>query len=150
EFIQGKSAMFYMGSWAIGDFNDATRNTMGGPSNIGFFPFPTVSGGSGTIDQLPMNAGDPIMMSAKKYNANSAMADWLKFVAENSGDRAMSLKGAISGFPAASPPANLPPTTTLAAAQIKAAKTPLGWFESLMSAKAQDVAQKNAAGLING
>jgi len=34
--------------------------------------------------------------------------------------------------------------------QIKAAKQPLGWFESLMSAKAQDVAQKNAAGLVNG
>ena len=43
EFIQGKAAMFYMGSWAIGDYNDTTRNTMGGPSNVGFFPFLTVS-----------------------------------------------------------------------------------------------------------
>jgi len=150
EFIQGKAAMFYMGSWAIGDYNDATRNTMGGPTNVGYFPFPTVSGGSGSVDQVPMNAGLPIMMSAKKYNANPAMADWLKFLAQNYGNTAMSLKGAISGFPASTPPANLPATTTLVTTQIKAAKQPLGWFESLMSAKAQDVAQKNAAGLVNG
>jgi raffinose/stachyose/melibiose transport system substrate-binding protein len=150
EFIQGKAAMFYMGSWAIGDYNDATRNTMGGPTNIGYFPFPTVSGGTGSVDQIPMNAGLPVMMSAKKYNANSAMADWLKYVAQNYGNTAMSLKGAISGFPASTTPTNLPATTTLVTSQIKAAKQPLGWFESLMSAKAQDVAQKNAAGLANG
>jgi raffinose/stachyose/melibiose transport system substrate-binding protein len=150
EFIQGKAAMFYMGSWAIGDYNDATRNTMGGPTNVGYFPFPTVSGGSGSVDQIPMNAGLPIMMSAKKYNANTAMADWLKFLAQNYGNTAMSVKGAISGFPASTTPANLPATTTLVTTQIKAAKQPLGWFESLMSAKAQDVAQKNAAGLVNG
>jgi raffinose/stachyose/melibiose transport system substrate-binding protein len=150
EFIQGKAAMFYMGSWAIGDYNDATRNKMGGPDNVGFFPFPTVTGGSGTVDQIPMNAGDPIMVSAKKYKDNPNLAEWLKFLAQNYGDRAMSLKGAVSGFPAAQAPANLPATTTLVTGQIKAATQPLGWFESLMPAKAQSVAQKNAAGLVNG
>jgi len=150
EFIQGKAAMFYMGSWAIGDYNDASRNTMGGPGNIGYFPFPTVSGGAGSVDQIPMNAGLPIMMSAKKYKDNPGLADWLKYLAQNYGDTAMKLKGAISGFPATNAPADLPPTTVLVTNQIKAAKQPLGWFESLMPAKGQDVAQKNAAGLVNG
>ena len=149
-FLQGKSAMFYMGSWAVGDYNDPAKNKIGGPDNVGYFAFPTVAGGSGSIDQLPMNAGDPIMVSAKKYKGNPGLADWLKFLAENYGDRALSLKGAISGFPATSSPGTLPSTTTLVTTQIKATKAPLGWFESLMSAKAQDVAQKNAAGLVNG
>ena len=105
-FLQGKSAMFYMGSWAVGDYNDPAKNKIGGPDNVGYFAFPTVAGGSGSIDQLPMNAGDPIMVSAKKYKGNPGLADWLKFLAENYGDRALSLKGAISGFPATSSPAN--------------------------------------------
>lgn len=150
EFIQGKAAMFYMGSWAIGDYNDGARNTMGGPGNVGFFAFPAVTGGSGTIDQMPMNAGQPIMVSAKKYNENPALGAWLKYLAENYGNVALNLKGALSGFPASSTPTNLPATTTLVTEQFKAAKQPLGWFESLMPAKAQDVAQKNAAGLVGG
>jgi raffinose/stachyose/melibiose transport system substrate-binding protein len=150
QFIQGKAAMFYMGSWAIGDYNDATRNKIGGPDNIGFFPFPTVAGGSGSVDQMPMNAGDPIMVSAKKYHDEPALAEWLKFLAQNYGNTAISLKGAISGFPASTLPSNLPSTTTLVTTQMQAAKQPLGWFESLMSAKAQSVAQTNAAGLVNG
>jgi raffinose/stachyose/melibiose transport system substrate-binding protein len=150
EFIQGKAAMFYMGSWAVGDYNDTSRNTMGGPDNIGFFPFPAVSGGDGSVDQVPMNAGLPIMVSAKKYRENAALGEWLKYLAEHYGEVAMNLKGAVSGFPASAQPASLPSTTKLVTEQIKATKQPLGWFESLMSAKGQNVAQTNAAGLVNG
>jgi raffinose/stachyose/melibiose transport system substrate-binding protein len=150
EFLLGKSAMFYMGSWAIGDYNDATRNKIGGPDNVGFFPFPTVSGGSGSIDQTPMNAGQPFMISAKKYKDNPAMAEWLKYFVENFGNVSLAKRGAISGFVASEKPANLPSTTVLVTTQIAASKQPVQWFEALMPPKAQQVAQTNAAGLVNG
>ena len=41
EFLTGKAAFFYMGSWALANFNDATANQIGA-DNIGFAPFPAV------------------------------------------------------------------------------------------------------------
>src|SRR6266700_5864588 len=55
-FLQGKAGMYYMGSWALRDFNTPTEVKIGA-ENIGFFPFPTVAGGTGTTDQTPVNAG---------------------------------------------------------------------------------------------
>jgi raffinose/stachyose/melibiose transport system substrate-binding protein len=152
-FLQGKAAMFYMGSWAVADFNDPAKNKIGGPDSIGFFPIPTVAGGSGSIDQTPMNAGLPIMVSAKKYNAAPGpMGAWLKYLAQNYAAVAMAKRSVISGFVLADAdrPATLPSTTTVVTDQIKSTKQPLGWFESLMSAKAQQVAQTNAPSLVNG
>jgi raffinose/stachyose/melibiose transport system substrate-binding protein len=150
-FLQGKAAMFYMGSWAVADYTDTARNKIGGPDSVGYFPFPTVAGGAGSLDQTPMNAGDPIMVSAKKYNAASGpMGEWLKYVAQNYGTVALAKRGAVSGLVATDKPASLPSTTTLVGEQIRATKTPILWFEALMTQKAQQVAQKNAPGLVNG
>jgi len=148
EFLTGKAAMFYMGSWALSDFNTASLNQIG-DSNIGFFPFPAVAGGSGSIDQTPENAGQPVMISAKSYNANPAMADWLKFVLQNYGAAAIAL-GDLSGFAIAQTPATLPNTTKLAIAELAATQTPVGWFETLFNAKATNVSQTNAARLVTG
>ena len=46
QFLTGKAAMFYMGSWALANFNDKAQNKIGA-ENIGFMPFPTVAGGKG-------------------------------------------------------------------------------------------------------
>ncbi len=148
EFLTGKAAMFYMGSWVLSDFNTASLNQIG-DSNIGFFPFPAVAGGSGSIDQTPENAGQPVMISAKSYNANPAMADWLKFVLQNYGSAAIAL-GDLSGFAIAQTPATLPNTTKLAIAELAATQTPVGWFETLFNAKATNVSQTNAARLVTG
>jgi len=147
-FLQGKSAMFYMGSWATGDFTDPAKNKIGGDDNVGFFPLPTVAGGSGSIDQTPMNAGLPIMFSAKKYNP--AIGEWLKYVVDNYGDTALKDKGVISGFVVTDQPANLPSTTQTVLNQIKATTVPLQWFEAPLTAKAGSVSTKNAASLVNG
>ena len=148
EFLQGKAAMYYMGSWALSDFNNTSLDQIG-DSNIGFFPFPAVTGGAGSIDQTPENAGQPIMISAKNYNANPAFADWLKFVVDNYGNAAIAL-GDLSGFNVTTTPSTLPPTTKIVVAQIAATKTPVGWFETLFNSKATSVSQTNAARLVTG
>jgi len=48
-FLTGGAAFFYMGSWALANFNDAEQNQIGA-DNIGFAPFPEVEGGAGSID----------------------------------------------------------------------------------------------------
>src|SRR6266567_910359 len=66
-FLNGKAAMFYMGSWELRDYNTASVNKLG-VDNIGFFPFPNVTGGAGNSTQTPMNAGQPTAVNKKKYN----------------------------------------------------------------------------------
>jgi raffinose/stachyose/melibiose transport system substrate-binding protein len=146
-FLQGDAGMYYMGSWALADFNNPKLNKIG-VDNIGFFPFPAVSGGKGSVDQTPSNAGQPIMVSAKKYSP--AEGQWLKFVFDNYGNAALSQAGALSGFKVTKTPASLPPTTQLAINQIKAIKTPVLWFEALMGAKQTSLSQTNAARLVTG
>src|SRR5699024_5822957 len=41
QFLTGDAAMFYMGSWALSDFNNEEGNDIGA-ENIGFMPFPEV------------------------------------------------------------------------------------------------------------
>jgi raffinose/stachyose/melibiose transport system substrate-binding protein len=146
-FLQGKAAMYYMGSWAVADFNNPALNKIGA-GDVGFFPFPAVPGGAGSIDQTPMNAGQPIMFSKKAYTP--AVAQWLKYLVQNYGSVALSKESEVSGFVVDSPPASLSPTTQLTLNQIAATKTPVLWFEALFSAQATTVSQQNAAELANG
>ncbi|GAA1011633.1 ABC transporter substrate-binding protein [Acrocarpospora pleiomorpha] len=146
-FLQGKAGMFYMGSWAVGDFNDPAKNKIGADT-IGYMPFPTVAGGVGTADQTPMNVGLPTMVSAKAYTP--AVGEWLKYLATNYGDTALSKRGIVTGFKVNNPPATIPATTKVVQDQIAGTKDPVLWFEALFSARATSVAQKNAARLVTG
>ena len=51
-FLTGKAAFFYMGSWALANFADEKANQIGS-DNIGFLPFPNVTGGKGDASQTP-------------------------------------------------------------------------------------------------
>jgi raffinose/stachyose/melibiose transport system substrate-binding protein len=46
QFLTGQAGIFYMGSWALGNFNDPAQNQIGEDA-IGWFPVPTVDGGVG-------------------------------------------------------------------------------------------------------
>src|SRR5205823_4339159 len=63
EFLTGKSAMIYMGSWLLGNINSDADKI--GADNVGFFKFPAVDGGKGSIDQYPSNVGLPATFSKK-------------------------------------------------------------------------------------
>jgi raffinose/stachyose/melibiose transport system substrate-binding protein len=146
-FLQGKAAMFYMGSWILGELNDPAKNQIG-LANVGFFPFPKVVGGSGPSKLIPMNAGQPTSINPKKLTPGNEQ--WLKYVAQHYGDEAMRQKGQVTGFKVHKFPKNLSPATKMVVSQLAAAKDPVLWFEALFSAKATTMSQQDAAPLVTG
>ncbi len=144
-FLSGKAAMFYMGSWELRDYTTPSVNKIG-VDNVGFFPFPNVTGGIGNSTQTPMNAGQPTSINQKKYNAT--IGQWLAYMAKNYGDVALQKEGAVTGFVVHNPPANLDPLTTLVINQIKQVSQPVLWFEALFSTKATNISQQDAALLV--
>ncbi|WP_022891655.1 ABC transporter substrate-binding protein [Agromyces subbeticus] len=147
QFLTGGAAFFYMGSWALANFNDEEQNQIGA-DNIGFAPFPEVEGGAGSIDQVPANVGIPVMLSKKGYTDSTA--DWLKCIAENYGDTVLAESGVVSGFALENPPADLPPTTQIVQDVIANAPSSVLWFEALFTSKGTTVSQTNGGGLGNG
>lgn len=146
-FLTGKAAFFYMGSWALANFNDASQNQIG-VDNVGFAPFPAVAGGKGSIDQVPANVGIPVMFSKK--GADDDTKAWITCIAENYGDVVLKDSGVVSGFALSSEPTDLPSTTQLVQDTIKNAPSSVLWFEALFSSKGTSVSQTNGGGLANG
>jgi len=147
QFLTGKAAMFYMGSWELGDFNDATKNKIGA-DNIGFMSFPAVTGGKGSADQIPANVGLPVAVSAKSYN--DKVGGWLSCVAKNYGTSALKDQGSVSGFKPNGDTGTLPALTTTVQDTIAKTTTSVLWFEALFSTKATETSQTNAASLATG
>ena len=146
-FLQGKAAMYYMGSWALRDFTNPSTDKIGA-DNIGFFPFPNVTGGSGNSNQTPMNAGLTTVVNKQKYN--NAVGQWLAYIAKNYGDVALAKEGAVTGFVVHEKPANLPALTTLVLDQVAKVSEPVLWFEAAFSTKATNLSGQNAAPLVTG
>lgn len=146
-FLQGKTAMIYMGSWALADFNNPSETTIGS-SNIGYFPFPNVIGGIGNSSQTPMNAGQPTSVNKAKYT--DVFGQWLAYMVKNYGDIALQKQGAVTGFVVHNRPASLPALTTLVIDLIPKVTQPVLWFEALFSTKATNVSQQDAAPLVTG
>lgn len=146
QFLTGQAAMIYMGSWALSAWNDSTQNKIG-VDNIGFMPFPAVSGGKGSIDQVPANAGQPLVLSKKAYDAGSQA--WLKCIAQNYGDQVLTDSGVISGFKL-SKSHDVNALTKTVQDQINNASSSVLWFEALFSAKATTVSQNDGGSLGNG
>jgi raffinose/stachyose/melibiose transport system substrate-binding protein len=146
-FLQGKAAMFYMGSWILGELNDPKQDAIG-LENVGYFPFPAVAGGKGPATIIPMNAGQPSSVNPRKLDAGNTA--WLKYAMQHYGDVAMTLKGQVTGFKVHKYPANLSPATKLVVSTLATAKNPVLWFEALFSAKATTVSQQDATPLVTG
>jgi raffinose/stachyose/melibiose transport system substrate-binding protein len=74
-FAQGKAAMYYMGSWEMGMVSDTSlpedfRN------NIGIFPLPVVTGGTGKVTDIAAWNGGGYSVSAK----SPVKAEAIKFL----------------------------------------------------------------------
>lgn len=150
QFLQGQAAMFYMGSWVIGDFNNEERNEIG-VENIGFFNIPLVEGGEGTLNDYSVNAGLTTSISSSRYEENpEAIGAWLTCVFEDYGDRAMQEQGLITGFRVEEMPEDVPVLTQLAQEQIDMVENGALWFEGRFNAQTQDVAWNNAELLVIG
>jgi raffinose/stachyose/melibiose transport system substrate-binding protein len=147
EFMNGSAAMFYMGSWALSDFNDPERNQIG-VENIGFMPFPAVEGGEGDISQIAANVGLPATFNAKSYDEN--VGAWLGCIAENYGSVALETQQRVSGFKVNTPVADIPTLTQEVQERVAGTDQAVLWFEALFSTKATTTSQTNAAQLVTG
>ncbi|MFD9399310.1 ABC transporter substrate-binding protein [Streptomyces sp. NPDC060011] len=147
QFLTGKAAMFYMGSWALTNIADPKQNKVGA-DNVGFMPFPAVAGGKGSIDQYPSNVG--LAMTLGKKSFDSKVGDWVGCIAKNYGSTALKDQGSISGFKANTPVKDANEVTAKVRTTIGESQQNVLWFEALFSTKATTVSQTNAASLING
>jgi raffinose/stachyose/melibiose transport system substrate-binding protein len=144
-FLQGKAAMFYMGSWQLRAFNDSNQNKIG-TDKIGFFSIPLVPGGAGSLDEYPINAGLTTSFSKAAYTP--AVGEWMKYVFEHYGDRAMSELGMVTGFNVKTMPKDTPALTQMVQSKINGVKRAALWFEARFSTKAQLMAWDNAQLLV--
>ncbi|MFJ4620738.1 ABC transporter substrate-binding protein [Streptomyces sp. NPDC088812] len=147
QFLTGKAGMLYMGSWALANIADEKQNTVGA-ENIGFMPFPAVTGGKGSIDQYPSNVGLGIALGEKTFDKNTGA--WVSCIAKNYGSTALKDSGTISGFKVNTEVEDANEVTTQVRDTISASKQNVLWFEALFSTKATTVSQTNAAGLVSG
>lgn len=149
-FLQGRAAMYYMGSWALRDFNNPELNKIG-IDNIGFFNIPLVEGGVGTLNDYSINAGLTTSFSQKEFSRNpQGYGEWMKAVFSAYGDRAMSELGMITGFTVSQIPDDVSPLTRLTVAEIDNVKNGAPWFEAYFNARTQAVATDNVQLLVTG
>jgi raffinose/stachyose/melibiose transport system substrate-binding protein len=146
QFLTGKAGMFYMGSWVLANYADKKQNKIGN-ENIGFFPIPTVTGGTGSTDQTVANVGLPTGLSAKLYGEKTGA--WLKCIGENYGKASLEKQGRISGFKV-NGDVKVDAMTQLVQEQIKGTKTGLVWFEAYFSSKASTTSWNNIGSMVNG
>ncbi len=146
QFLQGKAAMYFMGSWELRSFNDPEKALLG-MDNIGFFNAPLVKDGKGTLDDFSINVGTVTSISKASYN--ETVGAWLKCVFSKYGDRAMSELGMITGFKVENPPSELTPLTQFVLDHLGAAKNAYLPWESLFNPKAGQVAADNVQLLIS-
>ncbi|WP_206669772.1 ABC transporter substrate-binding protein [Paenibacillus luteus] len=144
-FLQGKAAMFYMGSWQLRAFNDEERNQIGS-DQIGFFSIPLVRDGIGTLDEYPINAGLTTSFSKSAYTPE--VGQWIRYVFERYGNRAMNELGIVTGFNVSTTPDDLPLLTKLIQQKIGEVTKGALWFEARFDTNAQLMAWNNAQLLI--
>ncbi|WP_395639113.1 ABC transporter substrate-binding protein [Pseudolysinimonas sp.] len=145
EFLTGNAAMIYMGSWLLGNIN-GEGNAIGA-DNVGFFPFPEVEGGAGSIDDYPANVGVPATFAASSADDPGVEA-WLTCIAENYGNAALE-QGQITGF-VATEDFDLPAISQEIADTIGSSTSSVLWFEALFNAEASQISSVNAALLVTG
>lgn len=147
DFLTGKAAMKYDGTWLLSNINNEDENQIG-LDNVGFMPFPAVEGGKGAIDQWPANAGTAFAMNPKTFGPK--VGDWLSCIAENYGAQALSDAGVISGFKVNEEVADLPVTTQAIQEKVAEVEETVLWFEALMDGKSTSLAQSNMSLLVSG
>jgi raffinose/stachyose/melibiose transport system substrate-binding protein len=137
-FLTGQAAFYYMGSWALVPFNDATANQIG-LNNIGFLPFPEVTGGVGSRSEVPANASMPLALSKAAFDDGAK--DWLVCMAENFGHVALGQYGQLTGFAVVGDLTGVPALTVEVSDMLGAATSSVLWFEALFPVEAASTSQ---------
>jgi raffinose/stachyose/melibiose transport system substrate-binding protein len=85
----GKAAMELMGQWEPSTQKDGSTNKQGIGKDLGYFPFPTVEGGVGSVDDV-MGGGNGIAVGK---NAPPVAIDFLKYFTSADVQRYMAQQG---------------------------------------------------------
>lgn len=147
QFLTGDAAMMYNGSWILSSVYDEERNEIGA-DNVGFFPFPAVEGGAGSIEDYPANTGTVTAISAELYN--DKVGDWLACIAENYGSSLMENQGAISGFAQNTEVEGVEPLVAEVSDRMTSAEDAVLWLEGPFDQRFGDAAGLNAGSLVAG
>lgn len=147
EFLTGGAAMMYNGSWVLSAIYDEERNEIG-VDNIGFFPFPAVAGGEGSIDDYPANTGTVTAISASLYN--DEVGAWLACIAENYGSSLLENQGAISGFAQNTEVEGVQPLIAEVSDRMADAQDAVQWLEGPFDQRFADAAGLSAGNLVAG
>ena len=147
QLLTGEVGMMYNGSWMLADINNPEINQLGADA-IGFMPFPGVTGGAGSIDQYPANAGAATAFSTDKYN--EGVDAWLTCIAENYGSSVMNEQGVISGFALNQPVDEVPPLTGQVQNIMAEVTETVTWFELAFQPRAAAAAGENAVPFMSG
>ncbi|MBC7217634.1 MAG: extracellular solute-binding protein [Candidatus Caldatribacterium sp.] len=143
-FLQGKAAIYYMGSWALRDFHNPEVNKIG-VETIGLFNVPLVPDGVGTLEEWNVNAGLTTSVSRAKFEENSkVIGGWMQYVFSRYGDRAMQELGLVTGFHVREVPKELSPLTKMVLEKLASVKGGSFWFEALFDPRTTSVAWDNA------
>lgn len=146
QFFAGNVGMMYNGSWTLSSIYDEEQNPLG-PDAFGFFPFPEVEGGEGSINDYPANTGTVTAINADLYN--DEVGDWLVCISENYGSSLMENQGAISGF-VQNTEVETPELVGEIVSQMEGATGAVIWFEAPFGARFGDAAGTNAGPLLDG
>lgn len=94
EFLNGKAAMYLMGTWELPNFTTNEEIPQEFRDNVGFFKFPTVEGGKGDIDSWVGGPGVGLFVSENsKVKADSK--EFVKFFVEKWGEQSVEKAGVI-------------------------------------------------------
>ncbi|MFC5402246.1 extracellular solute-binding protein [Cohnella soli] len=89
-FKTGKSAMYFMGSWATGGIE---TSTVGQSGDVGVFKFPTI-GGKGNPDEFMLAPGSAFAVSKNSKHLAETL-DFLNYFMLNYPKEAFAVKGAV-------------------------------------------------------
>lgn len=146
-FVSGEAAMFYWGSFDLGNLTDPEFTEIG-PENVGFIPFPSVAGGAGARTDLVVNIGIPLGMSVARFDEGAR--EWLECIAENWGNEMLRQHSALSGFKVTDTTIELPPLTQQVLDSLEEADNSILWFEAHFNPQATTTSQSYAALLATG
>ncbi|HJV16292.1 MAG TPA: extracellular solute-binding protein [Bacillales bacterium] len=94
EFLNGKAAMYLMGTWELPNFTTNEDIPKDFRDNVGYFKFPTVENGKGNIDSWVGGPGVGLFVSQNSKVKDEAM-DFVKFFVEKWGEQSVDKAGVI-------------------------------------------------------
>nr|WP_235864064.1 extracellular solute-binding protein [Sutcliffiella halmapala] len=107
-FMNDQAAMYLMGSWELPNYTTNEDVPQDFRDSIGFFKFPTVTGGKGDINSFVGGPGVGLFVSEKSTVKEEAK-DFVKFFVEKWGERSVTDAGVIPATKVDTSAIDLPP-----------------------------------------